>query len=79
MILKFGSIALTTLIAMVSGCATPAPQDQPDSPKQITRGAVSGLPQHVGFYHSVNPDCSSGGLVQLQLKSPPTAITRLRL
>jgi hypothetical protein len=48
------------------------PQDQPGSPKNLVRGAISGIPQHVGFYYSVNPDCSSGGLVQTQLKSPPT-------
>jgi hypothetical protein len=87
MILKFGSIAVTALIALVSGCATSppprnpptqvqvnfnfTPQDQSSSPKQIARGAMSGLPQRVGFYYSVNPDCSSDGLVQTQLKSPP--------
>jgi hypothetical protein len=89
MIPKIGSIALATLIALVSGCATSppppknpsaqvqvnfnfTPQDQPSSPKNLVRGAISGIPQHVGFYYSVNPDCSSGGLVQTQLKSPPT-------
>jgi hypothetical protein len=50
-----------------------AAQDQPISPrKKILRGAISGMPQHVGFFYSVNPDCSSGGLVKTQLKSPPT-------
>jgi hypothetical protein len=49
------------------------PQDQTaSSTKHIARGAISGMPQHVGFYYSVNPDCSSDGLVQTQLKSPPT-------
>jgi hypothetical protein len=48
------------------------PQDQLGSPKNLVRGATSGIPQQVGFYYSVNPDCSSGGLVQTQLKSPPT-------
>jgi len=48
------------------------PQDQAVSHKNIERGAISGKPQHVGFYYSVNPDCSSEGLVNTQLKSPPT-------
>lgn len=77
-----------TLIALVGGCtASPpsrnpsaqvqvnfnfTPQDQPASPKHVERGAVSGLPQRVGFYYSVNPDCSSDGLVKTQLKNPPT-------
>lgn len=89
MILKIGSTAMTTLIALLSGCATSSPpsknpstqvqvninftpQGQPGSPKSIVRGAISSMPQHVGFYYSVNPDCSSNGLVQTQLKSAPT-------
>lgn len=84
--LKFHSVALvTTLTAFVIGCATPPPtnpsqlqmnvnftvQGQPDGPKNITRGTISGVPQHAGFYYSVNPDCTSEGLVRTQLKSPP--------
>lgn len=49
-----------------------SPQDQSGSYKTVERGAISGVPQHVGFYYSVNPDCSSSGLVQTQLKTPPT-------
>jgi hypothetical protein len=49
-----------------------SPQDQPGSHKNVERGALSGMPQHVGFYYSVSPDCSSNGLVKTQLKSPPT-------
>jgi hypothetical protein len=48
-----------------------APQNQPTSPRPVARGAISGVPQHVGFYYSVNPDCSSDGLVQMQLKASP--------
>jgi hypothetical protein len=85
MILRFGIIAAITF---VSGCAaSPSPkntpaqvqvnfnviaQDQHRSPKSVARGAMSGVPQRVGFYYSVNPDCSSDGLVQTQVKSPPT-------
>jgi hypothetical protein len=87
MAFKSGVIALTALLALVGGCATSpppknaatqvqvnfnfSPQD-PGSVKHVARGAISGVPQHVGFYYSVNPDCSSDGLVQMQLKSPPT-------
>jgi hypothetical protein len=47
------------------------PQGQLDFHKHVERGAISNVPQHVGFYYSVNPDCSSDGLVQTQLKIPP--------
>lgn len=47
------------------------PQGQLDFHKHVERGAISNAPQHVGFYYSVNPDCSSDGLVQTQLKIPP--------
>jgi hypothetical protein len=88
MTLKIASTAVTTLIALVSGCAVPPPASTPAAPvqvnfnftpqgqsgshKNVERGAISGVPQHVGFYYSVNPDCSSDGLVQTQLKNPPT-------
>jgi hypothetical protein len=48
-----------------------APGDKPGAAKKVARGAISGAPQHVGFYYSVNPDCTSDGLVQTQLKSSP--------
>jgi hypothetical protein len=48
------------------------PEDQLGSYKNVERGAISGMPQHVGFYYSVKPDCSSGGLVKTQVKSAPT-------
>jgi hypothetical protein len=84
---KIGSTAVTTLIALLAACASPPPpsspsaqiqvnfnfasQGQPSSQRSVERGAMSGVPQHVGFYYAVNPDCSSGGLVQTQLKTPP--------
>jgi hypothetical protein len=86
---NFGKFSLTTLVAILSACASspppsarpgPAqvqvnfdftPRDDSASPKHFTRGAIAGTPQQVGFYYSVNPDCSSDGLVQLQLKDPP--------
>ena len=71
MAVKLGSSVVTTFIALISGCAAVSPQSQSESPKNVSRGAISGMPQHVGFYYSVNPDCSSDGLVQTQLKSPP--------
>jgi hypothetical protein len=86
--LKTASVSVTVLIAFVAGCASAppprtsttqvqvnfnlTPQAQLASQKHIERGAISNVPQHVGFYYSVNPDCSSGGLVQTQLKTPPT-------
>jgi len=84
MSVRVGGTAATALIAMISGCATsprasqvqvsvnfPSPA-QHASHKSLERGAISGVPQHVGFFYSVNPDCSSNGPVQTQLKSPPT-------
>jgi hypothetical protein len=47
------------------------PDDELGSHKSIERGAVSGMPQHVGFYYAVNPDCTSGGLVQTRVKTQP--------
>lgn len=78
--------AAVAFLALITGCASPpskvpATQVQvnlnvtpqgPSGHKSLERGAVSGAPQHVGFFYSVNPDCTSNGLVQLQLKSPPT-------
>lgn len=78
MSLKIASAAVTTVMVLVTACAAPPPsknspaqvqvnfnfnpQDQPGSHKNVERGAISGVPQHVGFYYSVNPDCSSDGL-----------------
>ncbi|MGC1522397.1 MAG: hypothetical protein WA803_12725 [Steroidobacteraceae bacterium] len=84
MITKIDVIAMTYLLAAVGGCAASPPPSKtptqlqinvnftPQDHKTLDRGAISGVPQHVGFYYSVNPDCSSGGLVNTQLKSPPT-------
>ena len=85
--LQIGSTAVTAVIALIAGCASsPAPSKNPStevqvnfnfpargdaSHKSLERGAISGVPQHVGFYYSVNPDCTSSGLVQTQLKTPP--------
>jgi hypothetical protein len=41
---------------------------QPGVERNVQRGAVSGIPQHVGFYYSVNPDCTSSGLVRTTVK-----------
>jgi hypothetical protein len=78
------AVALTALATACAATAPPSttptqvqvsfnltPQDSAASSKHIARGAISGVPQHVGFYYSVNPDCTSDGLVQTQLKSPP--------
>jgi hypothetical protein len=73
------------LVLLMAGCAASPPQPpkevqvnfnftqatKPGGPKKIERGAISGVPQHVGFMYSVNPDCTSDGLVQTQLKSAP--------
>jgi hypothetical protein len=88
MTLKLPGLLLATVTALVSGCAAPPPPSRnlpeqvqvnfnftpPDqaAARQVSRGAISGVSQHVGFYYSVNPDCSSDGLVQLQLKGPPS-------
>jgi hypothetical protein len=73
-------------MATISGCAAPpprtntsvvqvkfdfSPQDQGASYKKIERGAIAGSPQHVGFYYSINPDCTLNGLVKMQVKDPP--------
>jgi hypothetical protein len=46
-------------------------QQSSGSHKSLERAAVSGVPQHVGFYYSVNPDCTSGGLVQTRMTTAP--------
>jgi hypothetical protein len=83
--LKIGNTAVA-ILALFTACASPPPpppskvevsfnfppQGQPGSQKSIQRGAMSGVPQHVGFFYAVNPDCSSDGLVRTQLKNPPT-------
>ena len=85
MSVKFSTCTASMLIALLAGCAASRspnptqvqvsfnlpPRDQPVPAKHITRAAISGTPQHVGFFYSVNPDCSSDGLVQLQVKEPP--------
>jgi hypothetical protein len=43
---------------------------QSSSVKALERGAVSGMPQHMGFFYAVNPDCTSDGLVQTIVKTP---------
>jgi len=84
---KLGILALTTFAGFVSGCAAspppknpPAqvqlnfnftPQGQTSLPKSLARGAISGVAQHVGFYYAVNPDCTSDGFVQTQVKTAP--------
>jgi len=83
--IKSHTVAAISAAALVMGCATPrpppstlqvnvnfSPQDQSGPSKRIARGAISGVPQRVGFYYSVNPDCTSDGLVQLRLKSAPS-------
>ena len=84
---KPGILALTAFAGLVSGCAaspppkTPPeqvqinfnfnPQGQPSLRKSLSRGAISGVAQHVGFFYAVNPDCTSDGFVQTQVKTPP--------
>jgi hypothetical protein len=85
MALKLGRIAIIALIAPVSGCLTVSPDihsappvqfnfnsnsvAQSDSMKDVRRGAVSGMPQHMGFFYAVNPDCTSSGLVHTSVKT----------
>src|SRR5580704_13162028 len=78
---RAGKASVTLLIALMIGCASPPPPANAPSQVQVSfnfnppggsrkgieRGAVSGVPQHVGFFYSVNPDCSSDGLVQTRL------------
>ena len=82
---KLVGIAIIVLVAPVSGCLTVSPDIQSAPPAQINfninsvpqaaavkdvqRGAVSGLPQHMGFFYAVNPDCTSGGLVHTSVKT----------
>ncbi len=79
-----GRWATGALFALLSACAaSPPPKEvqvnfnftpttKPGGPKKIERGAISGVPQRVGFMYSVNPDCTSDGLVQTQLKGAPS-------
>ena len=84
---KLGILALTTFAGFVSGCAASPPPKNPPAqvqlnfnftpqgetslPKSLARGAISGVAQHVGFYYAVNPDCTSDGFVQTQVKTAP--------
>lgn len=38
---------------------------------KFERGAVSGVPQRVGFFFAVNADCTSSGLTRLNVARPP--------
>jgi hypothetical protein len=83
--LGIGTVVVAALMVFSSGCAAPSPKDNPQqvqisvnfSPqdqggtKKMQRGAIAGTPQHVGFYYSINPDCSLNGLVKIQVKTPP--------
>jgi hypothetical protein len=83
---RAGKASVIVFIALMIGCASPPPPANAPSQVQVSfnfnppggsrkgieRGAVSGVPQHVGFFYSVNPDCSSDGLVQTRLSTPPT-------
>lgn len=67
-------IAAIALVALVSGCVSVSPQvsgPQLDAVKSVQRGAVSGIPQHMGFFYAVNPDCTSSGLVHTSVKRAP--------
>jgi hypothetical protein len=83
---KLGDVAGLTLSALLSGCITvlppasnpaavqynfnvPAPA-QPGAVQNVERGAISGKPQHVGFFYAVNPDCTLTGLVTTMVKTP---------
>jgi hypothetical protein len=84
---KIRRARVSACIALLAGCASPSPQNNAPTQvqvnfnlpvqcqlcnhKSIERGAISGMPQRIGFFYSVNPDCSSGGLVNTQLKTPP--------
>jgi hypothetical protein len=85
--LGIGALVMASLVVVAGGCAAPpaarsspgqvqvninfSSQDQGGSYKKIERGSISGISQHVGFYYSINPDCSLNGLVRTQLKTPP--------
>jgi len=82
---KLGRVAAIVLIAPVSGFVTVAPDvhtpppvqfnfnvnsvTQSDAMKELQRGAVSGMPQYMGFFYAVNPDCSSSGLIHTSVKT----------
>jgi hypothetical protein len=78
-------VTIVPLMAAIGGCAAPphaAPNPtvvqlnvsygpQGDAYKKLERGAIAGTPQRIGFYYSINPDCSLNGLVRIQVKDPP--------
>jgi hypothetical protein len=79
--------AAGSAVGLLAGClnVTPPPADAaprtvqvnfnvaqtPSAASNFSRGAISGNPQRMGFFYSVNPDCTSDGLVRMDVKSPP--------
>jgi len=83
---KLGDVAGLGLSALLSGCITVLPPEpnpaavqyifnvpppaQPGAAQNVERGAISGKLPHVGFFYSVNPDCTSNGPVTMMVKTP---------
>jgi hypothetical protein len=68
---------LILLIALVAGCAAPANQHSVNAPVPrvaqyaSAKAALSGQPQRIDYFYSVNPDCSSVGTTTIREVTPP--------
>ena len=49
----------------------PAATQPPGQSSHVTRAALSGTRQRVGFYAEVNPDCSSAGIPAVRVEALP--------
>ena len=70
---KVSLITGIAAMALLSGCVAavlPMPR-HPALTRQLQRGAVSGVPQRVGFFYAVNADCSFSGLMHLDVEKSP--------
>ena len=68
------AVALGGCVAAVipPSALRPQPPSQPAQTVNLQqRGAISGATQRVGFFYSVDPDCTSPGQVQLNIKAAP--------
>ena len=65
------------IVLVVCACVQPQGQTQQSAsaqspPNQISRSALSGTRQRVGYYAMRNPDCTMAGLAVVRTEIPPT-------
>jgi hypothetical protein len=58
------------IVPIPTGCSN-CNAGSDSKPRKLERGAVSGVPQRVGFFYAANGDCTSSGLVHMNVKQPP--------